>query len=149
MNKNEFFITLKYYCVLAIMTASVQSVKEMKSKEEEVKPPITIKEWIVLTDNRISEADIVIQPCYLKQLDTEEISGWVIKSDLASDYQDWFPFMTHCNGIRWGCLYININKKSKSFEKIYRLTQHMCGDVEFDLETNETMLSDCKKIKEL
>ena len=88
---------------------------------------MTVKKWIVLTDNRILESNVSIHPAYLTKLSTEQIKSWILMEKDVCDYQDWFPFTLFSDGIRLHCVYININKSSILFGKFYRLVTRIFG----------------------
>lgn len=95
----------------------------------------TIEEWIELTDNKLKTDDVFIHANHLGKLSSEEIKEWIIREEDKKDYQNYYPIKTTSNGIRFCCVYVNVNKKDKEFGKLFRLTAHVSGDVEINEET--------------
>jgi hypothetical protein len=94
----------------------------------------TIEEWIKLTDSKANATDLHIHKDHLGKLSLDEITGWIIMEEHAKDYYNYYPIKTTANGIRFACVYVNINKKSEHYGKLFRLTSHIGGHIDFDAE---------------
>ena len=90
-----------------------------------------INEWIELTDNKLTVNDVYIHPDHLMMLDISELKGWIIRKEHVHNYYEYYPIKTTCNGIRFACIYVNINTNSKEFGLLFRLTSHVSGEVDF------------------
>ena len=77
----------------------------------------TIDEWIGLTDNKLNKDDVYIHIDHLGKLDLETIKSWILMEEHVKDYYNYYPLKQLCNGIRFACVYVNINKKSRQIWK--------------------------------
>ena len=68
-----------------------------------------LNEWIKLTNNKLDLNDAYIHSDHLMLLDIPELKGWIIREQDVPDYQNYYPIKTMCNGIRYSCIYVNIN----------------------------------------
>ena len=68
------------------------------------------------------------------------LAGWVVRSEHCEDGHGrthcYYPIHCGCNGIRFWCVYVNINKDDKlNYGKLFRLVSHNSGDVDPLVET--------------
>ena len=94
----------------------------------------SLSEWIEITKNKIELKDICIDSKWIGFLEkNDDYSGWLIEEEDNKNYG--LSDSNGENGIRFHCVYININKNSPDHGKLFRLTSFLSGDVDFAPET--------------
>ena len=105
-------------------------------------------EWISMTGNQIDVKNVYIHPDHVDKLSNEELKSWIIMDEHLPPKTvsaEFYPIQLNCNGIRFSCVYVNINRSSPSFGELFRLTSHMSGDVELAPETFPDYIQELKR----
>jgi hypothetical protein len=102
--------------------------------------------WSELVEGNISVDDIDIHPDHLDKFN-QPYDQWIIRVEDCAEYASMYPLEFSGDGIRFKCVYVNINKTSKNFRKLCRLTAWVngSGQVDFDEEQYEPYIKKWKR----
>lgn len=94
------------------------------------------KSWADVTNNKLSVDDIDIHPDHLNKFN-KPYEDWILREEDCENYYEMYPLEFTEDGIRFKCVYTNVNKNSPNFRKLYRLTVWVNGSEQIDFNEEE------------
>lgn len=110
----------------------------------------TIERWLEVKKGKINRDDICVEPDLWGKIPHDEYGLWMLYEEHQEFHQEWYPILAGWSGIRFFCVFVNINRHSPKHGELWRMTAFMGTGPESNQFTKENEYlqdykHDCKK----